>query len=351
MLFNSISYAIFLPIVFMIYWLVPFKFRWLVLLILSYYFYSRWNVKYTGLILLTTIISFSAGILIEKCKKHKKSIFVIAVSLCLGELLAFKYLGFFGEILQSVLNLLKSNYGLSVVHVLLPVGISFFTFQAISYIADVYRGKIKAEGNFGIFASFLSFFPQLVAGPIERTENLLPQMKTEIKFDYYQATYGLKKMAWGYFKKIAIADVLSSYVSKVFNNVYAYKDGTLLLATVCFTIQIYCDFSGYSDIAIGTGKLFGIELMENFKSPYYATSVKEFWDRWHISLSTWFRDYVYIPMGGNRKGKLRSIYNLMITFLLSGLWHGADIKFVLWGGYTWNSTVDRKYIKTMPKDA
>ena len=214
----------------------------------------------------------------------------------------------------------------------MPVGISFYTFQTLSYVIDVYKGNVKAEKHFGIYATFISFFPQLVAGPIERTNNLLPQIKAKHEFNYEQATYGLKLMAWGFFKKLVIADNLAIYSDKVFNNVYDFKGFALILAAFFFTIQIYCDFSGYSDIARGTAKLFGIELMENFKCPYFSSSIREFWSRWHISLSTWFRDYVYIPLGGNRVGKIRHYFNLMITFMISGLWHGANWTFVIWGG-------------------
>ncbi len=218
------------------------------------------------------------------------------------------------------------------VNLVLPVGISFYTFQTIGYIVDVYRGEIPAEHHFGKYAAFISFFPQLVAGPIERTKNLLPQIKAEHHFDYDSTTYGLKLMAWGYFKKLVIADGLSQYVGKVYDAPQSYEGFALVLATLFFTLQIYCDFSGYSDIAIGTAKLFGIDLMANFKSPYFSHSLKEFWGRWHISLSSWFRDYVYIPLGGNRVGKWRHYINLILTFLSSGLWHGANWTFVFWGG-------------------
>lgn len=217
-------------------------------------------------------------------------------------------------------------------NLLLPVGISFYTFQTLSYVIDVYKGDVPAEHHFGKYATFISFFPQLVAGPIERTRNLLPQINQEHFFDYDKATYGLKLMAWGFFKKLVVADVLAKYVDIIYDSPYDYHGFSLVLATLFFTIQIYCDFSGYSDIAIGTAKLLDIDLMTNFKSPYFSSSIKEFWSRWHISLSTWFRDYVYIPLGGNRKGKLRTNLNLVITFLVSGLWHGANWTYIIWGG-------------------
>lgn len=252
--------------------------------------------------------------------------------LCLGVLFIFKYLNFVSVSVTDFLSLFAIHMNPITLKVLLPVGISFYTFQTLSYVIDVYRGDIPAEHHFGYYATFISFFPQLVAGPIERTRNLLPQIKAEHKFDYDQASYGLKLMAWGYFKKIVIADTLSQYVSKVYDAPQEFQGFALVLATVFFTIQIYCDFSGYSDIAIGTANLLGLKLMTNFKSPYFSASVKEFWSRWHISLSTWFRDYVYIPLGGNRVGKIRHSLNLMITFLMSGLWHGANWTFVVWGG-------------------
>ena len=227
-------------------------------------------------------------------------------------------------------------------NVISPVGISFYTFQTLSYVIDVYKVDVKAEKHFGYYATFISFFPQLVAGPIERTKNLLPQIKSAHVFNYEQATYGLKLMAWGFFKKLVIADTLSSPVKLVFDNPQEVQGFALILASFFFTIQIYCDFSGYSDIAIGTAKLFGIDLMTNFKNPYLSKSIKEFWSRWHISLSTWFRDYVYIPLGGNRVGHIRHNINLMITFLVSGLWHGANWTFVTWGD-TWPCANIRKH--------
>ena len=250
----------------------------------------------------------------------------------MGILFVFKYFNFFSESFVNFAKIFSIQLHPVTLKLLLPVGISFYTFQTLSYVIDVYKGNVKAEKHFGIYATFISFFPQLVAGPIERTNNLLPQIKAKHEFNYEQATYGLKLMAWGFFKKLVIADNLAIYSDKVFNNVYDFKGFALILAAFFFTIQIYCDFSGYSDIARGTAKLFGIELMENFKCPYFSSSIREFWSRWHISLSTWFRDYVYIPLGGNRVGKFRHYFNLMITFMISGLWHGANWTFVIWGG-------------------
>lgn len=334
MLFHSIAFMIFLTIVFIIYWGIPHKFRWFLLLLSSYYFYMSWNAIDIVLILFTTILSYGAAILIEKRQKkaEKKGILVVSCALCLGILFFFKYFSFFFNSIVSCFPLFAWQVPFAIKKVVLPVGISFYTFQTLSYVVDIYRGKERAEHHFGIYASFISFFPQLVAGPIERTGNLLPQIKKEQKFDYEKATYGLKLMAWGFFKKLAIADVLAVYVDKVYAKPQGFQGFSLLLATLFFTIQIYCDFSGYSDIAIGTAKLMGIDLMTNFKSPYFSASIKEFWGRWHISLSTWFRDYVYIPLGGNRVNNIRHAVNLILTFLVSGLWHGANWTFVLWGG-------------------
>lgn len=334
MLFNSFSFAVFFPIVFLLYWALPSKFRWIMLLLSSYYFYMSWNVKYVALILFTTGVSYSAAILLEKAgsQKRRRMILRLSILACLSALFVFKYFNFFFDSISRILRAFSIRLSPVTLKLLLPVGISFYTFQTISYVIDVYRGKIKAEKNFGIYATFVSFFPQLVAGPIERTENLLPQIKEARPFSYDKAIYGLKLMAWGYFKKIVVADKLAVYVDKIYGDLPQYDGFALVLATLFFTAQIYCDFSGYSDIARGAAKLLNIDLMQNFKSPYFSASVREFWSRWHISLSTWFRDYIYIPLGGNRASKFRRSWNLLITFLLSGLWHGADWTFLLWGG-------------------
>ena len=329
MLFNSLSYAIFLPLVFIIYWLLPNKYRWILLLIASYYFYMSWNAKYVFLIFITTFTSYLCAILIEKNREHKKLILTITLLVCLGILFVFKYFNFFFE---SINYLLGNKLHSISLNLLLPVGISFYTFQTLSYCIDVYRGNIKAEKHFGYYATFVSFFPQLVAGPIERPDNLLPQLRKEKEFDYNKAVYGLKLMTVGFFKKIVVADNLAYYVDMVYNDLSYYQGFALVLAAFFFTIQIYCDFSGYSDIAKGSAKLLNIDLMDNFKTPYFSTTIKEFWSRWHISLSSWFKDYVYIPLGGNRCSKLRHYFNLLATFLVSGLWHGANITFVIWGG-------------------
>ena len=334
MLFNSWQFGIFLPIVFALYWSVPQRFRWAMILASSYWFYMSWNVKYIALILFTTLISYMAAIFLERFndnKPVKKFILVFTLISCLGVLFVFKYFNFFAGAFADFLNMFALHLHPVTLKLLLPVGISFYTFQTLAYVIDVYRGKVKAERHFGVYAAFISFFPQLVAGPIERTNNLLPQIKEAPDFNYEQAVYGMKLMTWGFFKKLAVADVFAVYSDQIFNDVYSYRGFVLVLAAFFFTLQIYCDFSGYSDIARGCAKLFGINLMENFRSPYFSASVREFWTRWHISLSTWFRDYVYIPLGGNRCSKFRRNVNLMITFIVSGLWHGANWTFLAWG--------------------
>lgn len=293
-----------------------------------------WNAKYVVLILFTTVVSYAEALLIEKCqtKTRKRIILTLGIVICLSVLIFFKYLNFLSNTVADIFALFAIELNPVTVNVLLPVGISFYTFQTLSYVADVYTGKTEAEHNFGIYAAFVSFFPQLVAGPIERTSNLLPQIKNEKQFDYDDAMYGIRLMLWGFFKKIAVADVLAVYVDTVYGSLMSYRGFDLAIAVFFFTIQIYCDFSGYSDIAIGTAKMLGIKLMTNFRSPYFSSSVKEYWSRWHISLSTWFRDYVYIPMGGSRCSKVRHYLNLLITFLVSGMWHGANWTFAVWGG-------------------
>ncbi len=291
-------------------------------------------MRYVILILFTTYISYIAGLLLEKTdsQRRKKLIFTVTAILCLAVLFVFKYLNFTLETLSALADLIALPLHPFTLKLVLPIGISFYTFQTLSYVIDVYREKIPAEHNLRMYATFISFFPQLVAGPIERTENLLPQIKAEHQFNYDKAMDGTKLMLIGYFKKLIIADAVAGYVDLVYGNLTQYTGFDLVLAIFMFTIQIYCDFSGYSDIAIGTAKLLDFDLMTNFKSPYFSSSVKEFWSRWHISLSTWFRDYVYIPLGGNRCSALRHNLNLFITFLVSGLWHGASWTFVVWGG-------------------
>ena len=333
MLFNSWQYALFFPIVFALYWGLPHRFRIGLILIASYYFYMSWNVKYIVLILFTTIVSYFAALLVSKTDsiRTKKAVLSLSLVACLGVLFVFKYFNFFAGAVVDFMRLFTIHLHPMTLKLLLPVGISFYTFQTLGYVIDVYSGKTQPEKNFWVYAAFISFFPQLVAGPIERTNNLLPQIKAVHEFKYEQAVYGIKLMTWGFFKKLCIADVLAVYVDKVFEDIYSYQGFSLLLAVFFFTVQIYCDFSGYSDIARGCSKMLGIDLMENFRSPYFSASLREFWSRWHISLSTWFRDYVYIPLGGNRCGKFRHNMNLLLTFTISGLWHGASWTFVVWG--------------------
>lgn len=335
MLFNSVSFAVFLPIIFIIYWIVPKKWQWFVILISSYYFYMCWEPQYVILIFVITAISYLMAWLIYKSSENliSKIYLFVGIAICLGILFVYKYYNFFVENLvgfSTIFGMSKPDFFIS--HLVIPVGISFYTFQAMSYMLDVYNRKINPETHFGKYAAYVAFFPQLVAGPIERTDHLLPQIKRGNVFDYDQAKCGIYLMVWGFYKKIVIADMIAFYVDKIYDNLHIYTGFALILASLMFTLQIYCDFSGYSDIAIGVAKLFGIDLMNNFKSPYFATSVKDFWRRWHISLSQWFRDYVYIPLGGSRRGKIRKYYNLFVTFLLSGLWHGASWTYVIWGG-------------------
>lgn len=344
--FNSITFACFLPIVFLLYWLIFKRKQWILLLLASYIFYMTWNVKYVFLLLLTTMISYCCGILLEETKsvKGKRLILGCAVLICMGTLFLFKYVNLFTGSFCNMLQAFGVQLHPVTLNLLLPVGISFYTFQTLSYVIDVYLGKVRAERHLGKYAAFIAFFPQLVAGPIERTENLLPQIKREHCFRYEDAVYGLRQMLWGFFKKIVIADTLAYYVDLVYDMPYSYEGGALLIASLFFSLQIYCDFSGYSDIAIGTARLFGIKLMKNFNNPYLSTSINKFWKSWHISLSSWFRDYVYIPLGGNRKGNVRKHINTLITFLLSGLWHGADMTFVLWGGYMGSRKLLKIYV-------
>ena len=334
MLFNSFAYAVFLPLVFAAYWLLEDRFRWILLIAASYFFYMCSGPVYGFLIFGVSAVSYLAARWMERTRgeRRRKQVLLFAVLACMGVLFFFKYFNFFSHTLEALMGAMRIRHDLVTLHIVLPVGISFYTFQAMSYVIDVYRGRTQAEHHFGKFLAFISFFPQLVAGPIERSENLLSQMKEEHVFSYSEAMYGMKLMLWGYYKKLVIADILSSFVQTVYADPRKHSGFSLVLASVFFALQIYCDFSGYSDIAVGTARLFGIRLMTNFKSPYFSQSIREFWARWHISLSTWFRDYVYIPLGGNRVTAARHYLNLMVTFLVSGLWHGADWTFVIWGG-------------------
>ena len=334
MLFNSIAFIIFFPLVCLAYFLLPYRFRWIFLLIVSYYFYMNWQPMYAILLLGATITTFLCGRCLEKYNYNieiKKLILLITLLVNLGMLFVFKYYNFINESVFLLLESIGIRWPIPNFDILLPVGISFYTFQAIGYAVDVYRGNIKAERNFGMYALFVSFFPQLAAGPIGRANKLLPQFHVEHTFNYPKIVLGLRQMLWGFFMKLVVADRVAIYVNAVYNNAEQHTGTTLLLASVFFTFQIYCDFAGYSNIAIGAAKVMGFELMENFRRPYWATSIREFWKRWHISLSSWFRDYVYMPLGGNRVSYPRHLLNLFITFLVSGIWHGANWTFIAWG--------------------
>ncbi len=341
MLFNSLEFLIFFPIVLVMYFIIPKKIRYLWLLVASYYFYMCWNAKYALLILFSTVCTYAGGLLIEFVKKRdwtdkKKTVvkklgvgFVIVSNLAV--LCYFKYSNFFLDSLESLFELINVEPNVPSVDVLLPVGISFYTFQALSYTIDLYRDEIYAEKNFFRYALFVSFFPQLVAGPIERSKNLLKQLATPKKFSYVKARDGLFLMVWGFFLKIVLADRIAMLVDTVYGDYHRFGGWYIALATVLFAVQIYCDFYGYSTIAMGAAGILGIDLMENFNAPYLSVTVAEFWRKWHISLTSWFKDYLYIPLGGSRKGVVRKYLNKIIVFLVSGLWHGANFTFVIWG--------------------
>ena len=333
MLFNSLEFVIFFPIVVMGFFLMPHRFRWVFLLAASYYFYMCWKPEYLVLIIISTMIDYFAGIQMGKVPDiaRRRKYLMLSLSGNLGILFFFKYANFFSESIRYSLNQFNIFYDMPLFEVLLPVGISFYTFQSLSYSIDVYRGKRAPERHAGIFALYVAFFPQLVAGPIERSTRLLPQFHQEKQFSSERLASGLRLMLWGFFKKLVIADRLAIFVDEVYNTPGEFHGLSLLLATYFFAFQIYCDFSGYSDIAIGSARILGYDLMKNFRQPYFAKSISEFWKRWHISLSTWFRDYLYIPLGGNRVARLHWYANLMIVFVVSGLWHGANWTFVLWG--------------------
>lgn len=338
MLFNSLKFLIFFPVVTYFYFVLPKKVRMYWLLAVSYVFYMGWNPKYVVLLFGSTAITYVSGLLLQRIEDTSKSPslkkWVVAGSflLNLGILFYFKYVNFFLDTWAQVLGLFGIGVYQRHFDILLPVGISFFTFQALGYTMDVYRGTIPAEKNFFRYALFVSFFPQLVAGPIERSGNLLSQLETPRPFDAEGAREGFLKMLWGFFLKIVLADRIAIFVDTVYGAPELYPGWFLIVATVLFAVQIYCDFGGYSTIAIGASQILGIHLMENFEAPYLSTSVAQFWRRWHISLTSWFKDYLYIPLGGSRKGKARKQLNKMIVFLVSGLWHGADATFVIWGG-------------------
>jgi len=333
MLFNSLEFFIFFPAITILYFILPHKSRWALLLAASCVFYMAFIPVYILILAVTIVIDYFAGMWIEDARGGEKKKFLIMsiLSTCLV-LFIFKYFNFFNSNFAAIAAFLHLNYPVKIINIILPIGLSFHTFQSLSYVIEVYRGNQKAERHFGIYALYVMFYPQLVGGPIERPQNLLHQFREPHYFDYKRVTDGLKLMAWGMFKKVVIADRLARAVNHVYAGPAQYDGLTLIAATVFFAFQIYCDFSGYSDIAIGSAQVMGFKLMDNFNRPYFSKSISEFWKRWHISLSTWFRDYLYISLGGNRVPKWRWQLNLFITFLVSGLWHGANWTYVIWGG-------------------
>ncbi len=338
MVFNSFSFLIFFPLVLLIYRIIPKKYRWTALLAASYYFYMSWRADLIYLILFTTAVSYLSAIGIERAekKKVKKLLLFLATAASLSVLFFFKYFNFLSSSVTSLLRAFGLNAGDFTLDLILPVGISFYTFQTLSYVIDVYREKVPAERHFGWYALYVSFFPQLVAGPIERPENLIPQLKKDNPFTYSDTSTGLKMMALGFFKKVAVADQLSVFVEKIYNGAGTqgepiFNGFTVLLATLLFSVQIYCDFSGYTDIAIGCSRVMGIRLMQNFNAPYSGINIRDFWRRWHISLTSWFTDYIYIPLGGSRKGRAKQYANIFSVFLISGIWHGAAFTYIIWG--------------------
>ncbi len=333
MLFNSLHFLLFFPLVVAIYFIIAQKYRWILLLIACYYFYMSWKADYVILIMISTFISYLMGIMIQNSPNVKRKKIFLLVSLLsnVGMLFAFKYFNLFSDSVRAILQQFSIQLNPLTIKLLLPVGISFYTFKSISYTIDVYRGEIQPQRHLGIFAVYVSFFPQLVAGPIERAKNLLPQLYEKKYFEYQRVADGLKLMLWGFFKKVVIADKLAISVNLVFDNLHDYTGTALILAILFFAFQIYCDFSGYSDIAIGSAQILGITSLDNFKRPYFSRSISEFWRRWHISLSSWFKDYLYVPLGGNRVSVPRWYLNLLVVFIVSGLWHGAKWTFVAWG--------------------
>ena len=333
MLFNSLQFLIYFPIVTILYFWLPHKYRWFLLLTASVIFYMAFIPKYILILLVTILVDYFSAIWMEKTEGKLRKIFLVtSLTTTFSILFVFKYFNFFAVNLTSLAHIIGWNYSIESLGIILPLGLSFHTFQGMSYIIEVYRGKFKAEKNLGIYALYVMFYPQLVAGPIERPQNLIHQFYEEHKFDYIRVTDGLKLMAWGMFKKVVIADRLAVLVNWVYNDIHSFTGFPIFIATIFFSFQIYCDFSGYTDIARGAASVMGFNLMKNFDRPYFSKSISEFWKRWHISLSTWFRDYLYIPLGGNRVSTFRWYFNLFFVFLVSGLWHGASWTFIIWGG-------------------
>lgn len=336
MLFNSIQFAIFLPVVFVLYWFLTKKnLRWqnILLLVSSYYFYACWDYRFLFLLMFSTLLDYFTGLKMQDAsdRKGKRFWFWLSVIVNLGFLGVFKYYNFFADSFAEMMSQFGMNIDPWTIQVILPVGISFYTFHGLSYVIDIYYDRIPAERNFVDYAVFVSFFPLLVAGPIERATHLLPQIKKERSFDYHKAVDGLRQILWGLFKKMVIADLCAEHANAIFNHSDSYGGLTLVLGALFFTLQIYGDFSGYSDIALGTARLFGIELLRNFAFPYFSRDIAEFWRRWHISLSSWFRDYLYVPLGGSKGGTWMRVRNTFIIFLVSGFWHGANWTFIVWG--------------------
>nr|WP_321234168.1 MBOAT family O-acyltransferase [uncultured Psychroserpens sp.] len=336
MIFNSIDFAIFLPIVFILYWFVvnrSLKLQNALVVVASYVFYGWWDWRFLSLILFSTLVDYSVGIALSKQEDQakRKALLWTSILVNLGFLGFFKYYNFFLDNFISAFSFFGLEIQANSLHIILPVGISFYTFQTLSYTIDVYKRKLEPTKDFIAFSAFVSFFPQLVAGPIERAKHLLPQFYKKRTFEYDKAVDGMRQILWGLFKKMVIADNCAEYANIIFNNSTEYSGSTLILGAIFFAFQIYGDFSGYSDIAIGTSRLFGFDLMQNFNFPYFSRDIAEFWRRWHISLSTWFRDYLYIPLGGSRGGKWMQIRNTFIIFIVSGFWHGANWTFIVWG--------------------
>lgn len=336
MLFNSIDFAVFLPVVFVLYWFITqrnLKLQNLLIVIVSYVFYGWWDWRFLSLILFSTLVDYTVGVLLlkENNETKRKILLWVSIVINLGFLGFFKYYNFFLDNFVAAFSFFGNPISASGLDVILPVGISFYTFQTLSYSIDVYQRKLEPTKDFIVFSAFVCFFPQLVAGPIERATHLLPQFYKKREFNYGNSVEGVKLIIWGLFKKIVVADNCAFFVNKIFDSPDAYSSGELSVGMVFFAFQIYCDFSGYSDIAIGLSKLFGFDLMVNFKFPYFSRDIAEFWRRWHISLSTWFRDYIYIPLGGSKGSKGFQIRNVMIIFLVSGFWHGANWTYVAWG--------------------
>jgi D-alanyl-lipoteichoic acid acyltransferase DltB (MBOAT superfamily) len=332
-LFNSLEFLLFLPCVFALYHALPARLRWALLLLASYVFYMAWRPEYAALIASSTLVDYYAALRLERLTRlaHKRALLGLSLAVNLGLLFTFKYFNFFSTTVAEALDAAGLSIDSPALDLLLPVGISFYTFQTLGYTIDVYRGQVKAERHLGYFALYVSFWPQLVAGPIERAAHLIPMLRAPRTPTHDDLVAGARLILWGFFKKMVIADRVALYVEEVFDKPHLYSGAPVALATALFAVEILCDFSGYCDIAVGCARLLGVDLMENFRRPYLATSMRDFWSRWHISLSTWFRDYVYIPLGGNRVGRARWFSNLFITFVVSGLWHGANLTFLLWG--------------------